>query len=147
MSCCPHRVLHTGIDETTTVTETVRHVEVVTPPDTTTAVYEISVAGITNTAEVEVQVKIVSEQPGRYTAAPKVTLKGNKLIVTTTTEPPSQSVEVRDTETITTRVTTTYIEVNRLTGWQWFQIWLGRILGLLFLAIVFIRVKRVLSNI
>lgn len=27
-------------------------------------------------------------------------------------------------------------EVNILTGWQWFQIWLGRILGILFLFIL-----------
>lgn len=84
----------------------------------------------------------VSEAPGKYTPAPKVVLKGSKLYVTATAAPPAQQVEVMDKATVTETTITVYAEVNRLTSWQWLQIWVGRILFVLFAAlIIYIKLK------
>lgn len=93
-------------------------------------------------------VELISTSMGARTAPPKVEIKDR--ILTAKCNVDSMAIYMSWKERDTTKVTSITvapepIRENYLTGWQWFQVWTGRILAavaVLFVGIWWIRRKR-----
>ena len=91
--------------------------------------------------------ELADYRAGKYTPLPKVVIRDNYL--TAECKIDSAAVHARWRETHRESVTTITVEkrVNFITGWQWFQLWCGRIfLGLSVLVIIYIVLKIVLKT-
>jgi len=92
-----------------------------------------------------VMIKKIEEYEAGFKVRPKIVVRNNYVEIEC--EVDSSLIALHWIETHTRAVDsnreTTTIEVNRLTSWQSFQIWLGRILGgLVFLYFAFIVLKK-----
>lgn len=109
------------------VTVNNRLVPVYIPPDSATLKALFECDSMNN-----VRVKEITELKGSMTDT-DLSFENNELRYRAKTNRPPTLVPVRDSiidREVPVEVLVPY-EVNVLTGWQWFQIWLGRIFGLL----------------
>lgn len=140
-SCYIQRPLPIGTETTTVTTETIREIDVETEPDTTEVVidlnikYDLKSDSVLDTASIEVVLEQKEVKKGKYTVIEKITLKGNKLTISSVSAPPNQKIEAKDINTTTTEIKTVVVEVNKLTKIQQFLMGLG-ILALLVIVIV-----------
>lgn len=152
-SCKATHPVATNTYREVTQKELIRKVEVATEGDTAVAVYRLiypKTAAERADTMFQVQLEKVSETKGKYTQAPKVSIRNNQLVITAVAEPQIIPVEVKDTFTTEKEVTvkTEIITTNTLTSWQCVRVWIGNIILVLLvlLAVIqFLRIKQILK--
>lgn len=120
--------------------ERVRDSIIKLPPD-----YAYLKAWIECDRDGKLMLKKIEDYEAGAKVKPKIVIRDNYVEIECVVDTASIALHWIETHTkaVDSNKETTTIEVNRLTSWQSFQIWLGRILGgMVFLYLVFIVLKK-----
>ena len=109
--------------ETVTITETLRDTTIIIERDASMMQALLECDENNNVIVRE----LFEWQSGKHIAPPRLIIRDN--IVTVTAEVDSFAVYIawKQREKVTANTNTIVIKENELTGWQWFQVWAGRI--------------------
>jgi hypothetical protein len=132
---CP-KPIATVEKETVTITETVRDTVVKIQPDAShiRALLECD-------DERQVIIRELQElQAGNHVRPPQIVIRENVLTATAEVDSFEVYLKWKQRDRQTDVIKTETVTVNELTGWQWFQIWAGRIAFAL--ALIWIFYKR-----
>lgn len=125
----------------TTIVEKIRDTIIYLPADNSSATIHLK-ADSTG-----IIIQSIETTSGTNLAPPNIKLKNNTIYVDCKVDSMAIYFHLKDRLTVrskTETVTKTHIEhVNYLTSWQWFQVWLGRLLLLfLLLILIFLIIKQ-----
>ena len=112
--------------ETVTITETVRDTVVMVEPD---ASMVRALLDCDENRNVVVR-ELLEWQSGKHARAPTIEVRNNVITAVAQVDSFEIYLSWKEREKVVERLVTEPLYINELSGWQWFQIWLGRIAGL-----------------
>ena len=122
--------------DSTSYRMTVRDSAFTKPPDSSEAKYMLECVKTNEGLKVRIM-QLLSQRPGERIYIPVSTIDSNNVL-TTTAYLPGETIYVPVYRFFSTSIKAkTFVKVtNVLTGWQWFQLWLGRVFAALLLIYV-----------
>ena len=135
-SCCGSKPVVTGTKETVTLVETLRD---------TVVMIETDASMVSALLECDENRNIVIRellelQSGIHIKPPQMVIRDNIITVTAAVDSFEIYITWKEREKRVESVQTITVVKNELTGWQWFQVWLGRLGIVAAVAAVFYRV-------
>ena len=135
-SCCGSKLAVTGAKETVTVVETLRDTVVMVETDASMVSALLECDENRNVVIRE----LLELRSGKHVRPPQMVIRDNVITATAVVDSFDIYLSWKEREKHVESIRTVTVKSNELTGWQWFQVWTGRILSLLFfVAAVFLR--------
>ena len=125
--------------ETVTITEILRDTVVTVEPD---ASMMRALLECDENRNVVVR-ELLEWQSGKHIQPPQVIIRDNVMTVVAEVDSFAIFINWKEREKLIENVQTVTVETNLLTGWQWFQIWAGRIAMMIIVIILIFRILTV----